>query len=85
MLTLDPKWPYWSDSTQTSCCVLIDRTKRNAIAKLDEKIPKEFCEIGKNIKIGIFGLILVYISVSRHDIEETKKSLGPLAQAELIQ
>ncbi len=52
--------------------MLIDRTIRNVIAKLEKKLFKEFCEIGKNVKIGIFGLILAYISVSRHAIGETK-------------
>ncbi len=62
-------------------CWLIGRTIRNVIAKLEKKLLKEFCEIDKNVKIGIFGLILAYISVSRHDIGETKKKcLGLLAQ-----
>ncbi len=45
-----------------------------------KKLLKEFCKIGKNVKIGIFGLMLAYISVSRHNISESKKTLGLLAQ-----
>ncbi len=59
--------------------MLIDRTIRNVTAKLEKKLLKEFCEIGKNVKIGIFGLILAYISVSRHDIGETKKTPGAIS------
>ncbi len=59
--------------------MLIDRTIRNAIGKLEKKLLKEFCEIGQNVKIGSFCLILAYISVSRHDIGETKKSSGAIS------
>ncbi len=54
--------------------MLIDRTIRNVIAKLEKKLLKEFYEIANNVKIGIFGLILAYISVFWHDIGETKKN-----------
>ncbi len=59
--------------------MLIDRTIRNVIAKFKKKLLKEFCEIGKNVKIGIFGLILAYIAVSRHDIGEKKKTPGAIS------
>ncbi len=55
--------------------MLFDRTIRNVIAKLEKKLLMEFYEIGKNVKIGIFGFILAYISVSRHDIGEMKKNV----------
>ncbi len=37
--------------------MLIDRIRRNVIAKLEKQLLKEFCEIGKNVKIGNFGMI----------------------------
>ncbi len=36
--------------------MLIDRTITNVTAKLGNKVLNEFCEIGKNVNIGIFGL-----------------------------
>ncbi len=59
--------------------MLIDRTIRNVSANLEKKLLKEFYEIGKYVKIGIFCLILAYISVSKHDIGETKKKSGAIS------
>ncbi len=79
MLNLDPKMTQLERFTQTSFCMLIHRTFSNVIAKLEKKLLKKFYEIGKNVKIGIFCLILAYISVSRHDIGETKKLSGAIS------